>query len=192
MFFIEIFLIGLGLSADAFAVSVTNGLCIKSISRVQSLRIAVSFGLFQALMPILGFLLGTVFSEFISGVDHYVALIFLGFIGGKMIVDGLKTGVPESGADFSALPLRLLIMQAVATSVDALVAGVTFIAMGVKGAEILPVAALIGVTTFCLSLIGVGLGKKFGGFFGDKAKVIGGVILVGIGVRVFLEHSFFS
>ncbi|MCL2077483.1 MAG: manganese efflux pump MntP family protein [Oscillospiraceae bacterium] len=190
---VQIFLIGLGLSADAFAVSVTNGLTNKNISRKEALKIAAAFGIFQALMPFLGFLLGTFFEEFIVKLDHYVALIFLGFIGGKMLIDGITD---KGKADFTektdCLPVRTLIIQAIATSIDALVAGVVFISMGIRGAWILPAVALIGVITFVISFAGVRLGRKFGALLGGKAKIVGGIILIGIGLKVFLEHVFFS
>ncbi|MDR2532861.1 MAG: manganese efflux pump MntP family protein [Oscillospiraceae bacterium] len=185
--FVETVLIGFGLSADAFAVSVTNGLSLRNITRKQALKIAAMFGAFQAVMPLLGFLFGTIFKQFINSFAHYVALIFLGFIGIKMIIDGLRKE-SETKKIPDSLPLWSLIVQAVATSIDALVAGVSFVAMGIRGLWILPVVALIGTITFSLSFFGVGIGRKFGGFLGNRARIAGGVILIGIGLKVFFER----
>ncbi|MCL2018535.1 MAG: manganese efflux pump MntP family protein [Oscillospiraceae bacterium] len=185
--YLQIFIIGLGLSADAFAVSVTNGLSFKEISRIDALKIAASFGIFQAVMPLIGFLLGTVFEVFIKSVDHYVALIFLGFIGAKMLFDELFKKSKSSEA--VSIPFNSLIAQAVATSIDALVAGVVFISMGIEGFGILPCIAIIGITTFVLSFMGVFLGKRFGVLLGGRAKILGGIILIGIGLKIFLEHT---
>jgi len=191
MIIIEVFLIGAGLSADAFAVSVTNGLTLKDVSRKEALRIAGAFGLFQGLMPLLGFMLGTVFTEFIMRFDHWVALIFLSFIGGKMLIDGRRGDGAEGSSPPNVLSHRQLLIQAVATSIDALVAGVVLISMGIEGFWILPCAALIALTTFCFSFFGVGLGKRFGKLLGGRARIIGGVVLIGIGVKVFIEHTLF-
>lgn len=191
MLFLEIFIIGVGLSADAFAVSVTNGLTIENISRKQTIRIAVAFGFFQGIMPLFGYFLGTFFASFIMRFDHFVALILLGIIGGKMIIDGIrKTTDGDSLPD--TLPMRLLLLQAVATSIDAFVTGVVFISMGISGLLIIPCIAIIGVTTFLCSYLGVGLGKRFGKLLGHRARIVGGLILIGIGLRVFIEHTFFG
>jgi len=186
MLFFQVFLIALGLSADAFAVAITNGLSLKDSSRKQALKIAAAFGLFQAVMPLLGFLLGSVFAEFIGRYAHWVAFIFLGFIGGKMLIDELFAKNKDEKAH-ETLSLRLLLMQAIATSIDALVVGVSFIAMGISGLMILPCVAMIGVVTFILSFLGVDLGKKFGRLLGGRAKIVGGLVLVGIGVKVLVE-----
>jgi putative Mn2+ efflux pump MntP len=191
MLFIQVFLIGLGLSADAFAVAISNGLSLREASRRQAFRIAAAFGLFQGVMPLLGFLLGSVFAEFINNFAPWIALIFLGSIGVKMIIDELSSkNKVENYNAHSSLPFRTLMLQAVATSIDALVVGVSFIAMGITGLQVLPCVAIIGVTTFALSFTGVNLGKKFGKLFGGRAKIIGGLILLGIGLKVFIEHLF--
>lgn len=191
----ELLLIAVGLSMDAFAVSIGNGLSMKKSSPKAALAIAFSFGLFQALMPTAGYFLGSAFESVIKEFDHYIALIFLGFIGGKMIFDGIKElrqrkkGEGEEAKEFK-LSFAALMIQAVATSIDALIVGVSFAAL--PEVNIWVAVTLIGVTTFIISLFGVFFGKKFGQILGSKAEVLGGLILVGIGIKVFVEHMFFG
>jgi putative Mn2+ efflux pump MntP len=191
---LTIFFIALGLSADAFAVSVTNGLSLKDKSRKQALKIAAAFGIFQALMPLFGFLLGSAFKEFIESFAHWIAFIFLGFIGVKMLIDEVCKKDGDAGRLLAAKPppaeslsSKTLLMQAIATSIDALVVGISFIAMGITGFMIFPCIAIIGATTFVLSFLGVDLGKKFGKLLGGRAKIIGGIVLIVIGVKVLAE-----
>lgn len=192
---IELFLIAVGLSMDAFAVSIGNGLSMKEKQTKAALAIAVSFGFFQALMPTLGYFLGTAFEQIIREFDHYIALIFLGFIGGKMIFDGIKElrarkkGEEPEEKGFK-LSFGALMIQAVATSIDALIVGVSFAAL--PNVNIWAAVSLIGITTFAISLIGVFFGKKFGQLLGSKAEIFGGIVLVGIGLKVFIEHMFFG
>lgn len=180
---------------DAFAVSIGNGLSMKKSDSKAALAIAFSFGLFQALMPLLGYFLGSAFEQVIKDFDHYIALIFLGFIGGKMIFDGIKE-IREKKSDEAEeknafkLSFGTLMIQAVATSIDALIVGVSFAAL--PNVNIWAAITLIGITTFAISLIGVFFGKKFGQLLGSKAEILGGIILVGIGLKVFIEHSFFG
>jgi len=186
MLIIQIFMLAFGLSADAFAVSVTNGMSLKNPSRTQALKVAVMFGGFQALMPLLGFLLGMVFVSFIESFAHWVAFAILGFIGVRMIFEERKTG-EENEKLPEVLSFRVLLMQAIATSIDALVAGVSFVAMGIRGAWLFPAIAIIGMMTFILSFMGVGLGLKFGRILGTRAKIAGGLVLIAIGLKVLLE-----
>ncbi len=192
---IELLLIAVGLSMDAFAVSIGNGLSMKKSDIKAALAIALSFGLFQALMPTAGYFLGSAFEEVIKKFDHYIALIFLGFIGGKMIYDGIKE-IREHNKNEKAddegfkLNFGTLLIQAVATSIDALIVGVSFAAL--PGVNIWAAVTIIGVTTFAISLVGVFFGKKFGQLLGIKAEIFGGIILVGIGLKVFIEHTFFG
>ena len=181
---LQVFFIAVGLSADTFAVSVTNGLSLNNPTKKQAFGIAAAFAFFQGIMPLFGFLLGSVFAEFIDRFAPYIALIFLGFIGAKMIADEIMSKNEES---YETLSFKTLIIQAVATSIDALVVGVSFIAMGITGLQILPCIAIIGVTTFVLSFAGVDLGKRFGKLLGGRAKIVGGIILIGIGLKVFIE-----
>lgn len=199
----ELILLAVGLSMDAFAVSIGNGLSMKKISLKKALPIALSFGLFQALMPLIGYFLGSAFESIIKQWDHYIALVFLGFIGGKMIFDGIKEIVADKKGerddnaekeaksdDEKSLSFGKLMIQAVATSIDALIVGVSFAAL--PDVNIWLAISLIGVITFSLSMIGVFAGKKFGELLGSKAEVLGGLILVAIGVKVFVEHMFFG
>lgn len=178
----------LGLSMDACAVSISNGMCYGNIHKKQIITTAAAFGLFQAFMPVLGFFIGSAFSDAISYLDHWIALILLGFIGGKMIIEAVRElKYPEvciTGA--KTLTSRTLLLQAVATSIDALAVGVGFAVMKV---DILSAALSIGIITFINSLIGSHLGKKFGELFKQKAEILGGLILVGIGIKIFIEHT---
>lgn len=197
MGFAELLLLAVGLSMDAFAVSVGNGLSMKKSDPKAALAIAASFGLFQALMPTVGYFLGSAFETVISRFDHYIALIFLGFIGGKMIFDGIRelrekkksAGAPEEEKPFK-LSFGALMIQSVATSIDALIVGVSFAAL--PNVNIWIAVTLIGIITFSISLVGVFSGKKFGQLLGSRAEIFGGLILVGIGVKVFVEHVFFG
>lgn len=185
---IELFLIALGLSADAFAVSVTNGMCMKNIKLGLAFLIAITFGLFQGLMPVIGYALGSNFTQIISRYDHYIALVLLGFIGGKMFLDGIKGDDNGESCKIAKLTFGALMVQGVATSIDALAVGVSFAAISV---DIVSAAALICLVTFILSFIAVFIGKKFGNLLNNKAEIIGGFILIGIGVKIFIEHTFF-
>ncbi len=193
---VQSFLLAVGLSMDAFAVSISNGLSMKQVLIRRVLAIAVTFGIFQALMPLLGYLLGNSFAEFVRTWDHYIALIFLGVIGIKMIIDGINEIKAKSKGEDEIceykFTLGALIFQGIATSIDALVIGVSFVAMRMTFTDMLIAIGIIGVTTFVLSFIGVFAGKKFGDLLGSKAEIVGGIILVGIGLKVFIEHAFFG
>lgn len=184
---LELFLIAVGLSMDAFAVSVTNGLCAKNIKAGWTFAIGLTFGLFQGLMPIIGFMLGQTFTNYITRFDHIIALVLLGFIGGKMLYDALIKKDEDAGA--VKITLGMLMLQGIATSIDALAVGVSFSAMKVN---IITSAVFICATTFALSVIGVLVGKKFGDRLNKKAEIVGGLILVGIGLKIFIEHTFFG
>lgn len=179
----ELFFIGVGLSMDAFAVSVCKGLAMPRMRWQQGAAIAISFGFFQAMMPLLGWLLGRQFESYITSVDHWIAFALLGMIGGKMVWDAFheeeETGVQER---FS---WRELLVLSVATSIDAMAVGITFAFLQVN---ILPAVTLIGCTTCAFSLAGVWIGHKFGGAFKNKATFAGGVILCLIGLKILLEH----
>lgn len=185
---LELFLIALGLSMDAFAVSVTDGLCVKKMKLPKMLLIALTFGVFQGVMPTIGYALGQTFTGYISQFDHIIALVLLCFIGGKMLFDGLKKSEGDS-CSAAGLPFGALMLQGVATSIDALAVGISFSAMRVN---ILLSAGFIAVVTFACSLIGVVIGKKFGSFLNQKAQILGGAILIAIGVKIFVEHAFFG
>lgn len=188
MTLLEIILIGIGLSMDAFAVSVSDGLSCARIRRGQVLAIAVCFGGFQGLMPTIGYLLGRTFAKYISAFDHWIALILLAWIGGKMIWDAFhEDDAAETGL---VLTPRLLLIQGVATSIDALAVGVSFAAL--PDVRIAPAAVLIACVTFGFSVIGTVFGKRLGAHLGTRAQLVGGIILVCIGVKIFVEHMFFG
>ena len=183
---IELFLVALSLSMDAFAVSLCKGLSVGRPTPGQCLTCGAWFGGFQALMPLIGFLLGVQFQGVISSVDHWVAFVLLGLIGANMVREAL--GGDEEHVDSSFGP-RAMLPLAVATSIDALAVGVTFAFLRV---EIAPAVALIGVTTLVLSAIGVKVGSVFGDRFQSKAELAGGVILILMGTKILLEHTVFS
>lgn len=183
---IELFLVALSLSMDAFAVSLCKGLSVGRPTPGQCLTCGAWFGGFQALMPLIGFLLGVRFQGVISSVDHWVAFVLLGLIGANMVREAL--GGDEEHVDSSFGP-RAMLPLAVATSIDALAVGVTFAFLRV---EIALAVALIGVTTLVLSAIGVKVGSVFGDRFQSKAELAGGVILILMGTKILLEHTVFS
>ena len=183
---IELFLVALSLSMDAFAVSLCKGLSVGRPTPGQCLTCGAWFGGFQALMPLIGFLLGVRFQGVISSVDLWVAFVLLGLIGANMVREAL--GGDEEHVDSSFGP-RAMLPLAVATSIDALAVGVTFAFLRV---EIAPAVALIGVTTLVLSALGVKVGSVFGDRFQSKAELAGGVILILMGTKILLEHTVFS
>lgn len=185
---IELLLIALGLSMDAFAVSVTDGLCVKNMKLPKMLGIALTFGIFQGAMPAIGYALGQTFTGYIQKFDHIIALVLLCFIGGKLLFDGLKKGQGDH-CNVAGITFGALMMQGVATSIDALAVGISFSVMRVN---ILVSAGFIAAVTFLCSFIGVAVGKKFGSVLNKKAQILGGIILIGIGVKIFVEHTFFA
>ena len=180
----ELFLIALGLSMDAFAASLCKGLGMKNRTPHHSAVIALFFGGFQAVMPLLGWLLGRQFERYITRVDHWIAFGLLVFIGGKMIYEVFrKDTCPKEGGD--ALDIRGLLVLAVATSIDALAVGITFAFLKVK---ILPAISLVGVVTFVISYAGVFIGHRWGSRLKTKAELAGGIVLILIGTKILLEH----
>ena len=188
MSFFELFAIAVGLSMDAFAVSVCKGLGMRRINMRVALVLALLFGGFQALMPCIGWLLGSQFIDFIAPIDHWIAFVLLGGIGAKMIYDAVR-GDDEEVGEVERVAWGEFILLAVATSIDALAVGISFAALSV---DIVPSAATIGVTTFVLSLVGVFAGTKFGAKLERNAQVLGGIVLIAIGVKILVEHLFFS
>lgn len=181
MGFWELFAIGVGLSMDAFAVSVCKGLSAGRARPGQHLATGAWFGGFQVLMPLLGFLLGVRFQAVIASVDHWIAFVLLASIGGKMIWEAMGEQARLDG-DFGP---RSMLPLAVATSIDALAVGVTFAFLRV---QIVPAVALIGCITFCLSALGVWVGAVFGSRFQKRAEITGGMILILMGLKILLEH----
>ena len=178
----ELFVIAVGLSMDAFAVSICKGLSVPQMKYRHCAIAGIYFGGFQALMPLAGYLLGTGFSSMIERIDHWIAFVLLGLIGGNMIREAIK-GEEEEMCD--SFGIKAMFPMAVATSIDALAVGVTFAFLGVK---IIPAVSFIGVITFVFSAIGVVIGNIFGAKFKSKAEFAGGVVLILMGLKILLEH----
>ena len=182
MSFWELLVLAVGLSMDAFAVSVCKGLSIRALMPRHAAAVGLWFGAFQALMPAVGWLLGAAFADRIASVDHWIAFVLLALIGGNMLREALSGG--EEDCDPSLAPLTMLLL-AVATSIDALAVGVTFAFLRV---DILPAVSLIGVCTFVISAAGVKIGNVFGARYKTRAEAFGGAVLVLIGLKILLEH----
>ena len=179
----EIFLTGLSLSADACAVAMCKGVEMKRFVLRYALLIALCFGLFQALMPLIGWAVASQFAEYITAADHWIAFALLAFLGVKMFADGIES--ENSRAERLDLGFKTLLVMSVATSIDALAVGVSFAFLAV---DIWLAVALIGVTTFAVSFLGVLVGTKAGGKFRGKAELAGGILLFLIGLKILLEH----
>lgn len=184
MFFITLFFLALSLSADAFAVALGAGISQKSIKMMQALKMAFSFWFFQALMPIIGFFLASIFSKYITSYDHWIAFILLGYIGWNMIYEWWKWE-DEVITEKNIFGLKSLITLGIATSIDALAVGVSLTA---STKDIFFPALMIGVITFFISYLGVEFGKKWGKHVGSRSEIIGGLILIGIGTKILIEH----
>lgn len=174
----EILLIGIALSMDAFAVSAVSGMSIKNITRREILLLAVAFGGFQGIMPLTGYYTGNIFSVFMNTWASYIACALLVLVGGKMIWDTVR----EDAEALSAITLKLVLIQAVATSIDALAVGVGMAAAG--NVNIWQAAGLIAATTFCLTIVAVKIGQGLGAALAEKAGLLGGVILIVIGIKM--------
>ena len=185
MSLIELILLAVGLSMDAFSVAVCKGLALRSVRPKHMIIVGLWFGGFQALMPMIGYFLGDRFAARISRYDHWIILILLSFIGVNMIREALSGEDKDDDAADAALSFKPMLILAVATSIDALAVGVTFAFLEVN---ILAAASLIGVITFALSALGVKVGSLFGLRYKAKAEICGGVILVLLGVKILLEH----
>ena len=182
MSFIELIMIAVGLSMDAFAVAIGKGLSVERVRPHQALVTGVWFGGFQALMPVIGFFLGISFASFVQSVDHWVAFILLGVIGFNMIHESFSKECEKSSADFSA---RAMFPLAVATSIDALAVGISFAFLN---EAILPAATTIGITTLIFSAVGIYIGNAFGCRYKSKAEFLGGAVLIMMGVKILIEH----
>lgn len=182
-----IIIIGIGLAMDAFSVSVTDGIILKKPRLSSAVKIALFFGGFQFLMPVLGYLLGSAFARYITAFDHWLAFCLLGFIGAKMIWEAFHED-DECNEIKNPLDNYTLFILAIATSIDALAVGITFATMSVS---VIFASALIGIITFFICLLGVFLGSWFGNLLGNKAEITGGLVLIGIGIKILFEHLFF-
>lgn len=179
---IEILLTSLGLAMDAFAVAVCKGLSMKTFDKKKGLIIGIYFGLFQGLMPLIGYLLGTTFQDLITSIDHWIAFILLSFIGANMLKEGLSKKCEKSN---DKIDFKTMLPLAIATSIDALAVGITFAFLKVN---IIYAILSIGIITFIMSFIGVKIGNKFGNKYEKKAQIFGGIILILIGLKILLEH----
>ena len=187
MALLEIFLVGIGLSMDAFAVAICKGLAMPTINRKQTLLIAAYFGVFQALMPLTGWLLGSQFARHVTKMAPWIAFVLLAWIGGNMIRESLSKKEEDEEVEPAELRHKELFMLAIATSIDALAVGVSF-SMVELAIPIGAAAALIGCTTFAISVGGVFVGHIFGARYKNRAEFVGGAILLLIGVKILLEH----
>ena len=185
--FVTLFLMGVGLSMDAFAVSICKGLSMRKVNKKQCFVIALFFGGFQALMPLVGWLLGSRFEQYITGVDHWIAFVLLGIIGGKMVLESMKCSdeAVEIKKMDPPLDIKELFLLAIATSIDALAVGITFAFLDTPIVEAI---TIIGVTTFIISAAGVYVGNFAGNRYQKKAELAGGIILILIGLKILLEH----
>lgn len=194
MSFTAILFTAFALSMDALAVSVTKGMTLKNLTKGISIKIALAFGLFQGGMPLLGWALGISFESYIKSIDHWIALILLGFLGFKMIQEFIKSKKDNEGvylecgitADEGDLSNKELIILSIATSIDALAVGISFAFLNV---DIIQASLTICIITFIVCLIGVILGNKIGDIFNGYAELVGGIILIIIGINIFNEHT---
>lgn len=178
----EIIFISVSLAMDAFAVSICKGLSMKKLDWKKAFIIALYFGFFQALMPVIGYFLGATFSDLVTNIDHWIAFVLLSIIGGNMIKESFDDEEEKRNDD---VDFRTMIVLAIATSIDALAIGITFAFLKTN---IVVSISYIGVITFIISLLGVKIGNKFGDRFQNKAELSGGIILILIGLKILLEH----
>ena len=179
---LEILLLGVGLAMDAFAVSICKGLSMKKMNWKNAVIIALYFGVFQALMPLIGYFLGVTFESLVTTFDHWIAFILLSLIGGKMIKESFDR---EDDKENDKVDLKTMVVLAVATSIDALAVGITFAFFDVN---LMLSISSIGIITFIISILGVKIGNRFGDKYQSKAELMGGVILVLLGIKILLEH----
>lgn len=184
----EVILIAVGLSMDAFAVSVCKGLSVRKLKPRHILAVGLYFGGFQALMPIIGYFVGVQFIEYIEAFDHWIAFALLLLIGANMIREALGKDDGSDKDKNSSFSVGTMLVMAVATSIDALAVGVSFACLEMQSSEALRAAAVIGIITCGLSAVGIAVGNFFGEKYKNKAEFVGGVILVLLGVKILLEH----
>lgn len=179
---LEIFLVGIGLSMDAFAVSICKGLSMNRMNWKSAGIIALYFGFFQAFMPLVGYFLSSTFQELLISIEHFIAFFLLILIGGKMVKDSFKK---DSKIENNDVGFKSMTLLAIATSLDALAVGITF---GVLKNNIFLAISIIGLVTYIISLIGVKIGNQFGDRFNYKTELIGGIIIILIGIKILVEH----
>ncbi len=188
---IELLLLAIGLSMDAFAVSICKGLATYKLEKKHMLITGLWFGGFQALMPLIGYFLGTAFEKYVTAVDHYIAFVLLGAIGLNMIKESREKENIEEDCGCSSFAFKTMFVMAIATSIDALAAGIS-LAMDLKGNNTYAYLAVtfIGIITFTLSAIGVKIGNVYGAKWKSKAELAGGIILIALGTKILIEHLF--
>lgn len=179
---VELFILAIGVSMDALAVAICKGLSIQRLKPRHTLIVGAWFGVFQALMPSIGYLMGMAFADLITVVDHWIAFVLLALIGGNMIRESLSANDEECDPSLSIASMFLL---AVATSIDALAVGITFAFLRV---DLLPAVTLIGLCTFAISAVGVKIGNVFGARYKSRSELLGGLALIFIGLKILLEH----
>lgn len=183
MNFTTIILIAFALAMDAFAVSITYGTSIHDLKIKSAIKIAIFFGSFQAFMPILGYIAGVGMKDFISGIDHWIAFALLSIIGVKMIYESTKLESLEK--ENKSLDIHFLLILSIAVSIDAMAVGISFAFL--KESILIPII-IIGIITFLLSILGVFIGKKLGHFFEKRIEIVGGLLLIGIGIKILIDH----
>ena len=183
MSFIELFLIAVSLAMDAFAVSVSNGLILPNVKKRNAVTFGLYFGLFQFFMPIIGYFLGNKLTKYVQQFDHWIAFILLGIIGFNMIKESFSEDEEDVPKEKEILKVKNMTMLAIATSIDALAVGVMNIVFA---------CSVIGIVAFILSYAGLMIGKKIGPFFKTYAERIGGLVLVGMGIKILVQHIFFG
>lgn len=179
----ELFILAIGLSMDAFAVSICKGLATEKLKIKHTIIAGLWFGGFQALMPLIGYFLGTTFEKYVTAIDHWIAFVLLGAIGGNMIKEAFSGEENEADGSFG---IKTMLVMAIATSIDALAIGITFALL--PDVNIIAAVSFIGIITFILSAIGVKLGNVFGAKYKSKAELTGGIILVILGIKILIEH----
>ena len=178
----ELLLLSVGLAMDAFAVSICKGISMKKMNWKKAIIIGLYFGGFQALMPTIGFFLGSAFQSLITNIDHWIAFILLAIIGGGMIKESFEEDSENRNDDVS---FKTMILLAIATSIDALAVGITFAFLKVN---LILAVSLIGIITFVIAVLGTKIGNRFGDKYKRKAEIVGGVILILLGLKILLEH----
>ena len=182
---LSIIIIGIGLAMDCFAVSISKGVCLKKFKLKKALRMAFLFGLFQGIMPLVGYFGGRSFAQLISNFDHWIAFTLLGAIGAKMFIEGLKPIDPHCETDHNSFKWKTLITLAFATSIDALATGIVFVPFPDK---VWIAVTSIGLISFLFSITGVYLGVHFRQRIKINVEILGGIILIGIGLKILMEH----
>lgn len=183
---LELFIIALGLSMDAFAVAVCKGLCTKKVLAKHYITVGLWFGVFQALMPAIGYFLGSTFEKYINSFDHWIAFVLLSIIGANMLKEGFSREDESEVCEVNSFALKAMLVLAIATSIDALAVGISFALL--PDVNIIWAVSLIGIITFLLSMLGVKIGNVFGIKYKSRAEIAGGIILILMGLKILLEH----